>query len=85
MEAIGGDCVVIASRGERQSGFKDLECGPCRGNRRLNEMEYFHMPGMPEYKRSKVTALNLFHPTASPFSKKSVFLYYDTVSGERIG
>ncbi len=38
------------------------------------------MVGDPESKRLKVAALNLFHPTAFPFSRKAVFSYYDTVS-----
>jgi len=42
------------------------------------------MLGMFEYERLKVTALNLFHPTASPFLKNLVFLYYDTVSKGRV-
>jgi hypothetical protein len=38
------------------------------------------MLGTRESGRLKVTALNLFHPTASPLSKKLVFSYYDTTS-----
>ncbi len=38
------------------------------------------MLGTPESERLKVTALNLFHPTASPPFKKWVFSYYDTTS-----
>jgi hypothetical protein len=42
------------------------------------------MLGTPESERLKVTALNLFHPTAPPPFKKSVSSYYGTVSkGER--
>jgi hypothetical protein len=37
-------------------------------------------------KRLKVSALNLFHPTASPLFGKASFSYYDTVSeGEEKG
>jgi len=50
------------------------------GNRRLYKVERFHTPDMSESKQLKVTALNLFHPTASPFSEKSVFSYCETVS-----
>ena len=53
------------------------------GNPRLYKIEYLHTLGMPESKRLKVTALNLFHPTASPLFEKSVFSYYDTVSWGR--
>jgi len=40
------------------------------------------MFGTPESERLKVTALNLFHPTASPSFQKWSFSYYDTVSKE---
>jgi len=50
------------------------------GNRRLNKIECIHTLGTFEFERIKVTALNLFHPTASPPFLKSVFSYYDTVS-----
>jgi len=53
------------------------------GNRRLNKIECFHVLGMYESERFKVTALNLFHPTASPRFQKANFLYYDTVSKRR--
>jgi hypothetical protein len=36
------------------------------GNRRLHKTERFNTLGIPESERLKVTALNLFHPTASP-------------------
>ena len=36
------------------------------GNRRLYIIECIHALDMPESERLKVTALNLFHPTASP-------------------
>jgi len=36
------------------------------GNRHLYEIEYLHTLGTTELERLKVTALNLFHPTASP-------------------
>jgi len=47
------------------------------GNRRLHKTECAHMLGTPESERLKVTALNLFHPTASPLFKKLIFSYYD--------
>jgi hypothetical protein len=50
------------------------------GNNRWFENEWFHTVGETESKRLKVAALNLFHPTASPLSRKVVFPYYDTVS-----
>jgi hypothetical protein len=43
------------------------------GNRRLNKIERFHTPGMSESERLEVTALNLFHPTASPPLPKNRF------------
>jgi hypothetical protein len=44
------------------------------GNGRLHKIERFHTLGTPESKRLNVTALNLFHPTASPpFQKVGVF------------
>jgi hypothetical protein len=58
------------------------------GNRRLYKIECLHMLGTRESDRLKVTALNLFYPTASPpFQKVSSFepppmetkgCYYDT-------
>jgi hypothetical protein len=53
------------------------------GNRRLNKIECFYVLGMHESEQFKVTALNLFHPTASPRFQKANFLYYDTVSWGR--
>jgi hypothetical protein len=50
------------------------------GNRRLYKVEFFHMVGVPESERLKVTALNLFHPTASLLFQKILFSYCDTVS-----
>jgi hypothetical protein len=50
------------------------------GNRLLYKIEYLHTLGTSESEWLKVTALNLFHPTASPLFKKSVSSYYDTVS-----
>jgi hypothetical protein len=39
-------------------------------NRRLYKIECFHKFGRLESERLKVTALNPFHPTASPLFKK---------------
>jgi hypothetical protein len=50
------------------------------GNRRLYQIEFFHILGAPESKRLKVTALNLFLPTASPPFQIAGFLYNDTAS-----
>src|SRR4030042_3528668 len=56
------------------------------GNGHLYKIESFFTLGTSESKRRKVTPLNLFHPTASPLFKKSVFSYYDTASwGQRAG
>jgi len=44
------------------------------GNRPLYKIERIHMLGTPESEGLKVTALNLFHPTASPPLQHVVFL-----------
>ncbi len=43
------------------------------GNHRLYKIECIHVLGTPESERLKVTALNLFHPTPSPFQGVSLF------------
>ena len=43
------------------------------GNRRFHKIECLQTLGTAESERLKVTALNLFHLTASPLSKKSDF------------
>lgn len=44
------------------------------GNGRFHKIERFHTLGMPACEQLNVTALNLFHPTASPpFQKVGVF------------
>ena len=57
------------------------------GNRRLYETECIHTPGTPEFERLKVTALNLFHPTASPPFQKvaSLVLQHSLLMGEGRG
>jgi len=50
------------------------------GNRRLYEIEGFHMLGTSESERLRGTAPNLFHPTASPLPKEVVFSCCDTAS-----
>jgi hypothetical protein len=57
------------------------------GNGRLNKIVCFYMLGTTEFKRKKVTALKLFHLTASPPSLKSWFFHIATQSqrGERKG
>jgi len=51
------------------------------GNRRFQKIESLHALGTREPERLKVTALNLFHPTApSPRFKMSVLGYYDTAT-----
>jgi hypothetical protein len=50
------------------------------GNRRLYRIERFHTPGTSESERLKVTALNLFHPTASPPFTKNRFFHIATQS-----
>jgi hypothetical protein len=53
------------------------------GNRRLYEVKGIHILGTSESELLRVTALNLFHPTASPLSQEVVFLCCDTVSWRR--
>jgi hypothetical protein len=48
------------------------------GNRRLHKIECFHNVGTLESERLKVTALNLFHPTASPPFLKNLFFHIAT-------
>ena len=57
------------------------------GNRRLYKIERFHAPGASESEPLKVTALNLFHPTASPLFPKNRFFHIATQSpvGRGIG
>ena len=50
------------------------------GNRGLQKIERFHTLGTPESERLKVTALNLFHPTASPPFPKAGFFRIATQS-----
>ena len=50
------------------------------GNCRLYEIECLHTLGTPESERLEVTALNLFHPTASPPFQKVGFFHIVTQS-----
>jgi hypothetical protein len=57
------------------------------GNRHLYKIECLHTLGTPESERLKVTALNLFHPTASPLFQNGGFFHIAThppTAGERI-
>ncbi len=49
------------------------------GNHRLYNAERIHALGTPESERLKVTALNLFHPTAPPLLQE-LFLFVVTQS-----
>jgi hypothetical protein len=54
------------------------------GDGRLYKIECFHVLGTPEFERLKVTALNLFHPTASsPFQEVGFFILRHSLWGER--
>ena len=56
------------------------------GNCHLYKIECFHTLGMPESERLKVTALNLFHPTASPpFQKVGFFILRHGLRGGGVG
>jgi hypothetical protein len=46
----------------------------------LYKVERFHTPGTSGSERLKVTALNLFHPTASPPLPKNRFFHIATQS-----
>jgi len=48
------------------------------GNRHLYKIECLHTLGTPEIERRKVTALNLFHPTASPLFENVGFFHIAT-------
>ncbi len=48
------------------------------GDRRWLKIGCLHIVDDRESKRLKVSALNLFRPTASPFSEKASFSFYDT-------
>ncbi len=52
------------------------------GNRHLYKIECLHMLGTPGSGQLKVTAPNLFYPTASPLFQNVGFLYCDTATGE---
>ena len=54
--------------GEEAAGFQSfrMRLFYIMGNRHLYKIECFHALGIPESEQIKVTALNLFHPTASP-------------------
>jgi hypothetical protein len=55
-------------------------------NHRSYEIECLHLVGTLESKQLKVTALNLFHPTASPPFLKGVFLILrHSLMGEKGG
>jgi hypothetical protein len=52
------------------------------GNRRFHEIERFHTSGTTESERLKVTAPNLFHPTASsPFLESHFHLAIQSKEG----
>jgi len=54
------------------------------GNRRLYKSRCIHTLDVPGSERLKVTALNLFHPTASPiFEKVGFFILRHNLWGER--
>ena len=56
------------------------------GNRYFHKIERFHAFDMPECERFKVTALNLFHPTASPLLQKvGSFVLRHSLQGEGEG
>ncbi len=53
------------------------------GTHLLCEVKQFYRFGMPEaYERLKVTALNLLHPTASPFLKNAFLILRQPRWGE---
>jgi len=55
------------------------------GNCHLYKNECFNTLGMPESERLKVTALNLFHPTASPpFQKVGFSILRHSLKGRNV-
>jgi hypothetical protein len=55
------------------------------GNRRLNKIECLYRLGTLESERLKVTALNLFHPTAPvPFLRGGLFMLRHSLLDERL-
>ena len=54
-------------------------------SRRLDKVKRFHTPGTSGSERLKVTALNLFHPTAYPPFPKNRFFHIATQSPEEKG
>jgi len=55
------------------------------GNRRLHKIERFYALGTPESERLDVTALNLFHLTASPLLRKvSFFILRNSFKGDEV-
>jgi hypothetical protein len=50
------------------------------GIRLLYKIGSFHTLGTPESEQLKVTALNLFHPTTSPFFENVCFFHIATQS-----
>ncbi len=70
-------CVILASRGREAVGFQSfrLRVFKIMGDRRFYKIECLHMLRTPESEWLKVTALNLFHPTApAPLQKVGFFL-----------
>jgi len=55
------------------------------GNGRLYKIERLHAPGTHESERLEVTALNLFHPTASPRFPENRFFYIVAQSRGGVG
>ena len=67
-------------KGEEAVGFQSfrMRLFYIMGNCHSYKIEIFHTLGTPESERINVTALNLFHPTASPPSSKSRFFHITT-------
>ena len=84
-----GDCVVIASKRGEAVGFQSFRMRVfwIMGDHRLSNVQFLQTLGTFESERLKVTALNLFHPTVSPFLRKLIFFYVMTQSlvGEGTG
>ena len=81
-----GDCVAMANNGGEAVRFQSFRMRVfyIMENHRLYKIQRFHVLVTLEPERLKVTALNLFHPTASPLSKKCFFfILRHTLSRER--
>ena len=77
-----GDCVAMANNEGEAVRFQSfrIRVSYIMENHRLYKIQRFHVLVTLEPERLKVTALNLFHPTASPPFQKVRFFHIATQS-----